>query len=126
MVGFFKIRRHSYSSFQGRFPKRPFGSRLKTLTMNQFRLPLNKNIIISNKKTFWEKLIQMKKDGGQALQVLLIISSELQVISDFDYTLSTFYLEGTERNPSCHGILERCPFFPDDYRAKTKRLQVGY
>ena len=94
--------------------------------MNQFRLPLNKNIIISNKKTFWEKLIQMKKDGGQALQVLLIISSELQVISDFDYTLSTFYLEGTERNPSCHGILERCPFFPDDYRAKTKRLQVGY
>ncbi|KAK8796445.1 hypothetical protein WA588_000580, partial [Blastocystis sp. NMH] len=58
----------------------------------------------------------MKKAGG----------SSLQVISDFDYTLSTFYLEGTERNPSCHGILERCPFFPEDYREKTKKLQEEY
>ncbi len=93
--------------------------------MNQFRLPLNKNIIISNRKVFWEKLIQMKKDGSRALQVRYFLRHELQVISDFDYTLSTFYLEGTERNPSCHGILERCPFFPDNYRADTKRLQVG-
>ena len=92
--------------------------------MNQFRLPLNKNIIISNRKVFWEKLIQMKKDGSRALQVRYFLRHELQVISDFDYTLSTFYLEGTERNPSCHGILERCPFFPDNYRADTKRLQV--
>jgi singapore isolate B (sub-type 7) whole genome shotgun sequence assembly, scaffold_3 len=37
--------------------------------MFQFRLPVNKNIIISNKKTFWEKLIQMKKAGGSSLQV---------------------------------------------------------
>ena len=66
----------------------------------------------------------MKKDGSRALQVRYLLRHELQVISDFDYTLSTFYLEGTERNPSCHGILERCPFFPDNYRADTKRLQV--
>ena len=37
--------------------------------MFQFRLPVNKNIIVSNKKTFWEKLIQMKKAGGSSLQV---------------------------------------------------------
>ena len=92
--------------------------------MFQFRLPVNKNIIISNKKTFWEKLIQMKKAGGSSLQVGAVDGTYVQIISDFDYTLSTFYLEGTERNPSCHGILERCPFFPEDYREKTKKLQV--
>ena len=37
--------------------------------MIQFRLPINKNIVISNKDTFWKKLIQMKKDGKQFLQV---------------------------------------------------------
>ena len=38
--------------------------------MFQFRLPLNKNIVIPNKEIFWKKLISMKKDGGNFLQVL--------------------------------------------------------
>ena len=37
--------------------------------MQQFRLTIDKNIIISNKEVFWKKLIQMKKDGKQFLQV---------------------------------------------------------
>ena len=39
-------------------------------SMFQFRLPLNKNIVIPNKEIFWKKLISMKKDGGNFLQVL--------------------------------------------------------
>ena len=38
--------------------------------MFQFRLPLNKNIVIPNKEIFWKKLISMKKNGGNFLQVL--------------------------------------------------------
>lgn len=84
--------------------------------MQQFKLPLNSNIIISNKESFWKKLIQMKKDG----------KNFLQVISDFDYTLSTFYKEGTQRNPSCHGILEQCGMFPEEYHKATRELQLHY
>ncbi|CBK23400.2 uncharacterized protein [Blastocystis hominis] len=84
--------------------------------MQQLRLKINKNIIISNKDVFWKKLIQMKKDGKQFLQV----------ISDFDYTLSTFYKEGTQRNPSCHGILEQCQLFSEDYHKATRALQQEY
>ena len=47
------------------------------------------------------------------------------MISDFDYTLSTFYKDGTERNPSCHGVLEHCSLFPDSYHKETEKLQVG-
>lgn len=93
--------------------------------MFQFRLPLNKNIVIPNKDIFWKKLISMKKDGGNFLQVLKNeIDHYVQVISDFDYTLSTFYKEGTERNPSCHGIMERYSKFSEEYREKIKKLQV--
>ena len=94
--------------------------------MQQFKLPLNSNIIISNKESFWKKLIQMKKDGKNFLQVLIDFLSESQVISDFDYTLSTFYKEGTQRNPSCHGILEQCGMFPEEYHKATRELQLHY
>lgn len=43
--------------------------------MQQFRLPINKNIIISNKEVFWKKLIQMKMDGKQSLQVGLRVGA---------------------------------------------------
>lgn len=39
--------------------------------MFQFKLPLNDNIVIQDRDGFWKKLIQMKKDGGNYLQVTL-------------------------------------------------------
>ena len=48
------------------------------------------------------------------------------MISDFDYTLSTFYKEGTQRNPSCHGILEQCQLFSEDYHKASRALQQEY
>ena len=36
--------------------------------MFQFKLPVNENVVIANRDSFWKKLIQMKKDGGRFLQ----------------------------------------------------------
>ncbi|CAL8101091.1 unnamed protein product [Orchesella dallaii] len=51
--------------------------------------------------------------------------SKLQVITDFDFTLSRFHKDG-KRCDSCHGILDHSPLMPDSFREKAKALYEKY
>ncbi|XP_077997148.1 cytosolic 5'-nucleotidase 3-like [Glandiceps talaboti] len=50
---------------------------------------------------------------------------KLQVVTDFDQTLSRFALNG-KRCPSCHGIIDTSPLIPDFYRNEAKLLKEKY
>eukprot|EP00187_Rhodella_violacea_P003212 CAMPEP_0174891650 /NCGR_PEP_ID=MMETSP0167-20121228/6710_1 /TAXON_ID=38298 /ORGANISM="Rhodella maculata, Strain CCMP736" /LENGTH=303 /DNA_ID=CAMNT_0016129909 /DNA_START=90 /DNA_END=1001 /DNA_ORIENTATION=- len=55
--------------------------------------------------------------------------SALQVITDFDGTLSRYFHPTKvprERNPTCHVLLEHCPALPDSYREEARRLLAYY
>jgi 5'-nucleotidase len=53
--------------------------------------------------------------------------SKLQVISDFDFTLSKFYRpDGDSRSFSCHKVLEDCGLLHSEYHEKAQALQKKY
>lgn len=49
-------------------------------------------------------------------------SAKLQVISDFDYTMTQFYVSPGKRGASCHCLIEDCGFLPSTYRTQAKAL----
>jgi len=49
----------------------------------------------------------------------------MEVISDFDRTLTTFEVNGVKACSS-HGILEMSRFMPSEYTKKTKELHRQY
>lgn len=49
-------------------------------------------------------------------------SSELQVVSDFDYTMTRFFVSPGRRGASCHCLIEDCGFLPSTYQTQAKAL----
>lgn len=74
------------------------------------------NVLIKNKEHFFDLLHIFKREGIQ----------QLQILTDFDYTLSTFLQKDGSRNYSSHGILENCTLFSENYHKRTKELQSIY
>ncbi|XP_074509140.1 cytosolic 5'-nucleotidase 3 isoform X2 [Sebastes fasciatus] len=52
-------------------------------------------------------------------------ASKLQIITDFDMTLSKFAVNG-ERCPSCHHIIENCNLIAEDCKEKLLQLKNKY
>ncbi|XP_020614946.1 cytosolic 5'-nucleotidase 3-like isoform X1 [Orbicella faveolata] len=52
-------------------------------------------------------------------------SEKLQVISDFDKTLTKFNING-EKGCTVYGVIESCKLFPESYREKAKELKEKY
>ena len=70
-------------------------------------------IIIKNKELFEEKKKRMISAGP----------SRLQIISDFDYTLTKYWLKG-RKGLSCHGVIET--MMPEEYQDETHKLMSIY
>lgn len=50
---------------------------------------------------------------------------KLQVISDFDKTLTKFVING-EKGCTVYGVIDSCKLFPESYREKAKELKEKY
>ncbi|VDK51373.1 unnamed protein product [Dibothriocephalus latus] len=51
--------------------------------------------------------------------------NNLQVISDFDWTMSKFYNKG-DRTPSCHGIFEEAPNVTPEIQNQIRIIRQTY
>ncbi|KAK8792791.1 hypothetical protein WA158_004955 [Blastocystis sp. Blastoise] len=80
------------------------------------KLAIPENILIGDMEKFQNILYKLKQGGP----------SQLQVVTDFDYTLSTFWKSENVRNPSSHGILEQCKLFSKHYHDNASQLQKIY
>eukprot|EP00117_Sycon_ciliatum_P014700 scpid81053/ scgid14854/ Cytosolic 5&apos; Pyrimidine 5&apos len=67
----------------------------------------------------WEKANKMSGTmrGGK---------EHLQVVTDFDMTLTRFKDEDGERYATCHGVIETSDLVPDWYRSETRQLKDHY
>ncbi|XP_042550898.1 cytosolic 5'-nucleotidase 3A isoform X2 [Dipodomys spectabilis] len=52
-------------------------------------------------------------------------AAKLQIITDFDMTLSRFSYEG-KRCPTCHNVIDNCKFVTDECRKKLLELKEKY
>ncbi|XP_078344697.1 cytosolic 5'-nucleotidase 3-like isoform X2 [Oculina patagonica] len=73
------------------------------------------NVYIRDSVRVREKL-KMLYEGGP---------EKLQVISDFDKTLTKFVING-EKGCTVYGVIESCKLFPESYREKAKELKEKY
>lgn len=73
-------------------------------------------VIYRNKTNFDAKLAGFVRAG----------KDRLQVISDFDFTLSKYFQKDLSRSYSCHMVLERCEGLPSSYQTKAQALQSHY
>jgi len=75
-------------------------------------------VVYRNKSEFDAKISAMIEDGKE----------RLQVISDFDFTLTCYYQsDGESRSASCHMVLEHSTgLLPDSYLINAKALQEYY
>ncbi|VDN09666.1 unnamed protein product [Dibothriocephalus latus] len=58
-------------------------------------------------------------------RIIALGKNNLQVISDFDWTMSKFYNKG-DRTPSCHGIFELSPEMTPETRNQLRYLRQAY
>ena len=72
-------------------------------------------VVFANKQAFEEKLKHFKLDGP----------SKLSVVSDFDFTITKFYMNGV-RGASCHKIIEDCGLMAAEYHDEAQGLQAKY
>ena len=78
-------------------------------------------VVYRDEADFRRRLASMKKGGA----------SELQCVTDFDFTLTKFSEEGMTTAPlerlfSCHKVLEECNLLGDDYHLHARALQAKY
>jgi cytosolic 5'-nucleotidase 3 len=72
--------------------------------------------LVKDQIGFEKKLAEMRRDGP----------SRLQIVTDFDFTLTKFYQKSYGRGYSCHKTIEDCGFLSDDYHTKAQALQRKY
>ena len=53
-------------------------------------------------------------------------AQKLQIVTDFDYTMTKFFTEGHRRGASCHCLIEDSGFLSAEYRAQAKALLHYY
>jgi len=73
-------------------------------------------VVIRNKVSFQRKLQKFVTDGP----------SKLNVVSDFDYTMSKFTMDNGERGFSCHRVIEECGLLGSSYESQAMALQQKY
>lgn len=52
--------------------------------------------------------------------------TRLQIVADFDFTITKRQLENGERVLSSFGLLEECPSLPESYRQKATALKEKF
>lgn len=72
-------------------------------------------VAFANRASFFEKLAMFKKNGH----------SRLSIVSDFDFTISKFLIDG-KRGASCHKVIEDCGLLDHDYHVQAQALQQKY
>jgi len=76
---------------------------------------LGQRVVFANKQAFQDKLQQFRLDGP----------NKLSVVSDFDFTITKFYMNGV-RGASCHKIIEDCGLMAAEYHDEAQGLQAKY
>eukprot|EP01031_Cornospumella_fuschlensis_P033633 gene33633-40687_t len=76
----------------------------------------NCRVIIGDKTRFLNKINTLKHAGPQGMNV----------ITDFDFTLSTFHNIHNTRAYSCHKLLEDSGLLSHDYHAQAQAVQAYY
>ncbi|CAN0298319.1 unnamed protein product, partial [Phaeothamnion confervicola] len=59
------------------------------------------------------------------LKALRFAFGSRQVIADFDFTLTSFHVNG-QPGSSCHGVIEYCGLLPGSYHEETQALKAHY
>lgn len=72
-------------------------------------------VVFANKDAFVAKLNRFKAVGP----------SKLSIVSDFDFTISKFYMNGV-RGASCHKVIEDCGLLAKEYHDEAQGLQAKY
>jgi len=72
-------------------------------------------VVFANKDAFMAKLNRFREAGP----------SKLSVVSDFDFTISKFYMNGV-RGASCHKVIEDCGLMAKQYHDEAQGLQAKY
>lgn len=75
-----------------------------------------RRVSYKNKDDF-ERKMSLLKAGG---------SSKLNIVSDFDFTLSKFKMENGQRGCSCYKIIEDCGLLSHEYHVQAQALQLHY
>eukprot|EP00742_Colponemidia_sp_Colp-10_P001787 GILJ01001911.1.p1 GENE.GILJ01001911.1~~GILJ01001911.1.p1 ORF type:complete len:347 (+),score=61.17 GILJ01001911.1:52-1092(+) len=75
----------------------------------------SERIVIHNPDAFFAKREKMRADGP----------GSVQVVSDFDMTLTAFMVDG-QRGMTSHGIVERAPMVSDEFRQRSRALFEQY
>lgn len=73
-------------------------------------------VVFSNKNSFNEKLDRFRCAGR----------SKLSIVSDFDFTISKFYMKDGVRGASCHKVIEDCGLLSEVYHDEAQGLQAKY
>jgi 5'-nucleotidase len=76
----------------------------------------NQRVAFKDKQKFYEKVNRLVSDGPDYLQI----------VTDFDYTLTKFFNVKGTRALSCHSVIEDCGMLHDDYHYKAKAIQRKY
>jgi cytosolic 5'-nucleotidase 3 len=54
--------------------------------------------------------------------MMLRLTSGVQIVMDFDYTMTKCFTEGNKRGASCHCLIEDSGFLNSEYRTQAKAL----
>lgn len=98
----------------------------KNCTLNSSIIPAHENVlvhkidgitvVIRDKDDLNEKIAGFMTDG----------KSKLNIVTDFDFTITKFYQKNGARGYSTHKVLEACKLLPVTYRKDADALQQYY
>lgn len=88
------------------------GRRMSTIATEVYH---GNEVAFSHKEEFVNKINRFKASGAAGLRV----------VSDFDFTMSKFLVDG-RRGASCHKVIEDCGLLPADYHTLAQGLQHKY
>lgn len=100
------------------FPNRRAIALTKMLTVNDvLQMPalLNSHVHMNDKNQVAAKIFEIVRGKHE----------KLQIITDFDYTLTKYHNNGS-RCHSCHGVIENNSVVPSDFKKKTRSLFEKY
>lgn len=98
----------AHSNLNGQLPS---AKELENISQTLFEC----RVVISDAVCLKEKLRRFQDAGLE----------QLQVVSDFDFTISKFLVNGS-RGASCHRIIEDCGLLSEDYHHQAQAIQKKY
>ncbi|XP_071486042.1 cytosolic 5'-nucleotidase 3-like [Diadema antillarum] len=87
----------------------------RTKIIDMMQVFQKKHVHIRDPEKVEEKVTQLIRDGR----------NKLQVVSDFDRTITRFMHNG-RKIPTCHGVLDECKMLPESYREAACKLRSKY